>query len=140
MTWNQFRTEIEAARAIPGADGARQIARVYADLNRDHSGGGYKIGTYSVDTMRILRDLGGELGPAYKVRRCAPWADVGPEDYVITHADYEEALAFLDAVNDHVWDRVIGHQTREEFARLTIDAGQEIGDAWSEALANAATL
>lgn len=82
MAWDQFRTEIEAARAIPGADGARQIARVYADLNRDHG----PVGTYPIDTARILCDLGGELGPAYKVRRCAPWADVGPEDYVIAHA------------------------------------------------------
>lgn len=82
MTWNQFRTQIEAARAIPGADGARQIARVYADMARDHG----PVGTYTIDTARILRDLGGELGPAYKVQRCAPWADVGPEDYVIAHA------------------------------------------------------
>lgn len=52
----------------------------------------------------------------------------------------EDALDYLNAICDHFWQRMIGHQTREEFARLAFDAGQEVGDAWSEALANAETL
>ncbi len=136
MNHYAFRLAVEAARAIPGADGARQIARVYADRNRDHG----PVGTYGIDTFRILRDLGGELDPAYRVRRCASWQGVGPDDYVIEHADYAAALDYLNAICDHFWQRIIGHQTREEFARLTVDAGQSIGDAWTEALAHAENL
>ena len=46
----------------------------------------------------------------------------------------------LEGISDSVWERVIGQQTREEFAALARDAGQDIGEAWSEALAHSAAL
>ncbi len=49
-------------------------------------------------------------------------------------------LDYLDAICDHFWQRIIGNQTREEFAALTLDAGQSIKDAWNEALAHAENL
>jgi len=57
-----------------------------------------------------------------------------------TDAAFADALDYLDAICDHFWQRIIGHQTREEFARLTLDAGQSIEEAWSEALAHSENL
>ena len=51
-----------------------------------------------------------------------------------------DAVDWLNNITDHFWQKIIGHQTREEFARLAFDAGQEIGDAWSEALAHSKNL
>lgn len=80
--FQDFRQALDAARNIQGAEGARRIVAAYADLNRDHG----PVGTYDVDTDRILSDLGGDCGPAYTVTRCAPWGGVGVPDYVIRHA------------------------------------------------------
>jgi len=51
-----------------------------------------------------------------------------------------EAVAWLDTIDGETWDAVNGGQSREEFARLALDAGQEIEDAMAEALLHAATL
>lgn len=48
-------------------------------------------------------------------------------------------LDFLDEVEESLWERVCGNQGRNEFARLAIERGQEIEDAWAEALLHAAT-
>lgn len=39
----------------------------------------------------------------------------------------------LDDIDDDEWSRVCGSQDREAFARLAIDDGQTIADAWTDA-------
>lgn len=59
----------------------------------------------------------------------------------MTRTDYmTDALDYLQAITDQFWERIVGHQSRAEFARLAFDAGQSIGDAWSEAVAHAEGL
>jgi hypothetical protein len=59
----------------------------------------------------------------------------------MTRTDYmTDALDYLDTITDQFWERIVGHQSREEFARLALDAGLAVEDAWSEALAHAEGL
>ena len=51
-----------------------------------------------------------------------------------------DAINYLEDIADQTWERIVGHQSRKEFARLAFDAGQSIDDAWSEALAHAEGL
>lgn len=39
----------------------------------------------------------------------------------------------LDEIDDDTWSRVCGSQDRPTFARLAIDNGQTVADAWTEA-------
>ena len=54
--------------------------------------------------------------------------------------DYLHALNWLDQIPDATWERVMGDQDRATFARLTLDAGDDITAAWAEAVNHAATL
>jgi hypothetical protein len=51
-----------------------------------------------------------------------------------------DALDFLSSITDEAWSCVMGQQDREEFARLCFDAGEDIADAWIEAVRHANTL
>jgi len=64
--------------------------------------------------------------------------DVG-EDYAVEVAEVDASLVYLtgagplDAIDDAMWDRVCGSQDRRTFARLAIDLGETIADAWTDA-------
>ena len=59
----------------------------------------------------------------------------------MTRAEYvADALDFLSSISEEAWAYIIGHQSREEFARLNHDAGIAIQDAWIEAVQHANTL
>lgn len=59
----------------------------------------------------------------------------------MTRTDYmNDAIDYLQAITDQFWERIVGHQSREEFARLAFDAGQSIDDAWREALGHSEGL
>jgi len=51
-----------------------------------------------------------------------------------------DALDFLNAIDDQTWERVCGEQGRPEFARLALDNGETIEQAWTDALAHAGSL
>jgi hypothetical protein len=51
-----------------------------------------------------------------------------------------EAVDYLSEIDDSVWDVVVGSQSRSEFARLTIEAGQRVEQAWADAAAHAEAL
>lgn len=48
-----------------------------------------------------------------------------------------DALDYLNRIPDTTWEVVIGSQGRDEFAQLTLDAGQTIEESWAEALTQA---
>ena len=52
----------------------------------------------------------------------------------------EAALEFLRAIPDAVWGVVCGSQDRATFAAWASDAGQDIEDAWEEAVEHAEGL
>lgn len=54
--------------------------------------------------------------------------------------DYDAALDYLNAIDEETWEQVCGDQDRPTFARLALDAGQSIEDAWAEARAHAERL
>jgi len=54
--------------------------------------------------------------------------------------DLNAAIDYLNAIEEQTWERVCGSQGRDEFARLALDAGQTIEDAWTEAVAHAESL
>jgi hypothetical protein len=64
--------------------------------------------------------------------------DVG-EDYAVEVAAVDPSLVYLtgtgglDDIADDEWARVCGSQDRPTFARLAIDDGQTIADAWTDA-------
>jgi hypothetical protein len=58
----------------------------------------------------------------------------------VDEVEIREAVAFLDTIDDRTWGRIVGQQSRDEFALLASDQGEDIRDAWSEAVAHAATL
>jgi hypothetical protein len=51
-----------------------------------------------------------------------------------------DAMDFLFSISDAAWSRVCGSQCREAFARLALDAGVTVEDAWCEAVRHANTL
>ena len=51
-----------------------------------------------------------------------------------------EVVDYLNEIDDSMWDVVVGSQSRSEFARLTIEAGQRIEQAWADAAAHSASL
>jgi hypothetical protein len=61
------------------------------------------------------------------------------EDYAAEVAAIDAALVYLtgagplDEIDDDTWARVCGSQDRPTFARLAIDDGQTIADAWTDA-------
>jgi len=70
-------------------------------------------------------------------------------DDALVIADEDPALIYLSAVEAAVgwlsetvsasdWDRLVGSQTRREFAELTIDRGETIEQAWADYAAWAA--
>ena len=67
-------------------------------------------------------------------------ADDGTICYVEGGDDFIAATDYLDNIAETEWETVIGTQSREEFAALTIEAGETIKDAWTEAVAHAESL
>lgn len=61
------------------------------------------------------------------------------EDYAVEVAAVDASLVYLtgggplDEIDDETWQRVCGSQDRPSFARLAIDNGETIADAWSAA-------
>jgi len=61
------------------------------------------------------------------------------EDYAAEVAEVDASLVYLtgagplDEIDDGEWARVCGSQDRPTFARLAIDNGQTVADAWTEA-------
>jgi len=61
------------------------------------------------------------------------------EDYAAEVAEVDAALVYLtgagplDEIDEGEWARVCGSQDRPTFARLAIDNGQTVADAWTEA-------
>lgn len=60
--------------------------------------------------------------------------------YVLIDEDFFEAEAALEAavawLGEHVdyatWERLVGAQTQEEFARIALDEGESIQEAWED--------
>lgn len=50
------------------------------------------------------------------------------------------ALSFLNEISDTEWEPVCGAQSREEFAALAVDNGEDIEVAWIDAVCAAEGL
>lgn len=61
------------------------------------------------------------------------------EDYAVEVAEVDASLVYLtgagplDEIDETDWRRVCGSQDRPSFARLAIDLGETIADAWTDA-------
>jgi len=58
----------------------------------------------------------------------------------MTNHENIAGLSFLNEIDEVLWERVCGDQSREEFAKLANDDGQNIEDAWAEALTHSDSL
>ena len=61
------------------------------------------------------------------------------EDYAVEVAEVDASLVYLtgggplEEIDDETWQQVCGSQDRPSFARLAIDNGETIADAWTAA-------